>query len=547
MPASALRFGHFTLLPGEQRLLREGAEVPLGPRAFALLCQLAQRPGRLVSKDEIFQTVWRGLVVEESNLHVQVSLLRKAIGADAVLTVPGAGYRFALDVTQAAEPEPELEPTAAGVNGHVARPAAASQPPLRRLSVIVLPFVESRAPPDEAYFADAITDDVTTQLSKIRGSYVIGSSTALAHKGEKFDIATVARDLGVRYVLQGRLERTDASVECNVRLSDAATGAVVWSDVVEVPRLGVSHLRRELVARLAAALDLELIAAEAGRARVEGADHPEAQDLVMQALAISREGASQERYEAAIRLCDQALRLQPEHGPALAVRARFRVAVTAVWPGPDDDARIAQVDSDIMRALAQDSLDARSHAILSRVRQLQFRLDAAMAALDQALVLNPCDPMALGWRGHLLILGGRPEAAPELLHRALTLSPRDPVRWVWLMYLAWAHLLSGQYEQVLPWCEKASALMPLWWPTLHLHSAALAHLDRLDEARAAVARAAVLPHGREYAPRFRHSSNDEFLSRQRQHFAMGLLKAGVPDALERFEASAAFQRRGGKP
>ncbi|MCW5633623.1 MAG: winged helix-turn-helix domain-containing protein [Rubrivivax sp.] len=512
-----------------------------------MLCQLARRPGQLVTKDEFFQTVWRGLVVEESNLHVQVSLLRKAIGADAVLNVPGAGYRFVLDVREAAEPEPEREPPEAGASGRAAEPTSTSRPPLRRLSVIVLPFVESHAPPEEAYFADAITDDVTTQLSKIHGSYVIGSSTALAHKGEKLDIATVARDLGVRYVLQGRVERTEASVEANVRLSDAATGAVVWSDVIEVPRVGVGHIRHELVARLAAALGLELIAAEAGRSLVGGADNLEAQDLVMQALAASREGASRERYEAAIRLCDHALRLQPDFGPALAVRARFRVAVTAVWPGPDDEARIAQVDSDITRALAQDSLDARSHATLARVRQLQFRLDAAKAALDQALALNPCDPMALGWCGHFLILSGQPDAAPALLHRALTLSPRDPVRWVWFLYLAWAHLLSGEYEQALPWCEKAQALMPRWWPLLHLHAAASAHLDRPDEARAALARAEEVPQGREYALRFRHSQNEEFLSRHRQHWVMGLLKAGLPDALERFEAFAAFQRRCGKP
>lgn len=273
MPGSSHRFGAFVLLPGERRLLREGSDVALGPRAFEVLVALVERAGQLVTKDNLLAIVWPRLVVEEANLHVQVSQLRKVIGAEAIVTVPGLGYRFALPLDDRPAPE---------------------KAQLRRLSVIVLPFVESGTGPEQDYFADAITDDITTQLSKIKGSYVIGSPTAFAYKRERFDVAAVARELGVRYVLQGRIERSEEGVETNVRLSDAATGAVIWSDVIAFAKEGVINIRREVVARLAMALGLQLVVAEGRRSAADA--HPTAIDLVMQAQAAGAAGWSRSTY-----------------------------------------------------------------------------------------------------------------------------------------------------------------------------------------------------------------------------------------------------------
>ena len=522
-----LRFGPFTLLPGEHRLLRDGANVPLGPRAFGLLCLLAQRPGQLITKDEMLDAVWHGLVVEEANLHVQMSLLRKAIGAQAIITVPALGYRFALPVINA--------PAAIAVT-----PA----PPglLRRLSVIVLPFVESGATPEQAYFADAITDDVTTQLSKIRGSYVIGNRTAQAHKGEPVDIAVLARELGVRYVLQGRIERNGQGVETNMRLSDAMTGAVVWADSITVAKAGLSDIRHELVARLANALNLQLIAVEAGRSQRDNIDDPEAMDLVMQARVAAQARWSPQRYDASLRLCEQALQRQPRFGPALAERARLLTARAASWSGPNCETMIAQADADIHQALAQDPLDARCHFVLSTVRQLQFRFDAAFAALDQALELNPSDSEALAWHGFLLLCTGAAAHAAEPIRRALALSPRDPQRWSWLFWIGWSHLLNGQYPKAVLWLEKSIAVMPYWATYRHL-AAACAHLGRDDEAQAALKGLADMAQNRsDHVRNLRTGNHETFLDQQRAHVALGLAKAGVADALQRHDQWAARQR-----
>ncbi|HLS57575.1 MAG TPA: winged helix-turn-helix domain-containing protein [Zeimonas sp.] len=242
-----MRVGPFTLHASKRQLLCSGARVPLGPRTFDLLCALAQRAGSLVSKDELLDAVWPGRDIEETNLHVQASKLRKVLGPDALITVAGRGYRLALPV-RAADPSPAAE----AVN------------PTRPLSIVVLPFVEPVAPPAQAYFADAVTDDVTTQLARIKGSFVIASSTALALRGETLSLAACARELGVRYVLQGRIERGRGRLELNARLSDAQTLAVLWSGDFTVGAADLRTLRRELVARLAASLDLELVHAAGG-------------------------------------------------------------------------------------------------------------------------------------------------------------------------------------------------------------------------------------------------------------------------------------------
>jgi len=201
--------------------------------------------------------------VEEANLHVQISQLRKVIGSEYVTTVLGRGYRF-------------VGPVQATTQAHEA-------PPSRRLSVIVLPFIERHAPPDQAYFADALTDDITTQLSKIKGSFVIGTTTAFTYGRNVPDFTTVATELGVRYALQGRIHRESDEIEVNARLSDARTGAVIWSDSLTVPLGRVGQVRREVVARLAKALDLQLAHAEAAHAARVPNSSIEAVDLVMQA------------------------------------------------------------------------------------------------------------------------------------------------------------------------------------------------------------------------------------------------------------------------
>jgi TolB-like protein len=516
MAIAALSFEAFTLHPGERRLQRGGMDVPLGPRAFDLLCELTAHPGELLTKDDLLSTVWRGLVVEEANIHVQVSQLRKAIGPDAVVTVPGRGYRFTLPV-QAATP-----PT-----------------PTRRNSVIVLPFEEPGAPPEHAYFANAITDDITAELSRIRDSFVVGTPTAMTYRHEAADLWRFASELGVRYALQGRLERDESGVEVSARLYDTRTGAIVWSDTIELPLDSVRRIRKELVARLANALELQLVHAQAQRSAAQNSE-PDVVDLIMQGRDVGGWNWSQQDYANSIAFFDRALAIAPDDADALAWRADARVAQAAAWPGPDLERLITQAERDALHALRVDPQQVIAHVSLAVVRNMQFRRDEASMECDVALDLEPNSVRALHLRAEIHRLGGRADLGLPYEQRGLDLSPRDPHLWCVLTRMGWLHIHLGDYEAALGWLQRAQALQSHWAIERGL-IAMHANLGHIDRARELVA---LQPEEFTRCNWNRVSDHPDFLEQMRRHYFPGLRKAGALPYPGYDEEWLARQRRG---
>jgi TolB-like protein len=214
--SSELVFDRWVLLPGRRQLLRDGIPVPLGSRAFDLLLALVEARGELVSKNALLDRVWPGTVVEENNLQVQMSALRKALGEDAnrlIVTIAGRGYRFAATVVT----------TPTGV-----LPSAAARYAIERPVLAVMPFRNLSGDPEQEYFADGMAEDLITALSHLRWFSVIARNSAFTYKGQVMDVRQIGRELLAGYVLEGSVRKAGGRIRIAVQLSDTATGRQVF-------------------------------------------------------------------------------------------------------------------------------------------------------------------------------------------------------------------------------------------------------------------------------------------------------------------------------
>ena len=360
-------FDDFRLDRGAGGLFRadeNGVLVPvaIGSRALALLTLLVRRHGDLASKGEIMTTVWPGMVVEDSNLPAQILALRRVLdrgwaNGSCIQTVSGRGYRFAATVTRCGTDPPP----AVGGNGDdhgagappVSRPATvarARQRPWRqiavlflgfavcgslvawiwghrwlgtadtrpRLSMVVLPFSSLGTDPDQERFVDAITSDLTTELSRIGHSFVVSRNTAFTYRTKSIDTKQIGRELGVRYVLEGSVRRLGNKVRVDAQLIDAEADALLWAQQFDADVGDLFALEDELTTRIAIALGIELVDREAARS----VRQPDAFDYILRGISVMNKPKTRQTYAEAISLFDRALALDPQ-----APEAQSRLAI----------------------------------------------------------------------------------------------------------------------------------------------------------------------------------------------------------------------------
>ena len=379
----------------------------------------------------------------------------------------------------------------ATVAANPAAPAPSAPQEAKHLSIVVLPFANLSGDPAQDYFADGVTDNLTTDLSRIRHSFVIAHNTALAYKGKAIDAREIGKALGVRYALEGSVQREGSRVRVNAQLIDAESGAHLWADRFEEDAADLFKLQDQVVARLANALGMELIKAEA--ARSAGAKNPDATDFVMRGNALWAQSSvtpSRENFDAATAMFDRALAIDPDEVGALAGESiLYSVGVTFGFRPYDKD-RAAKALSQAERAitLAPDSVSGYL-AKAAYLNILTNKFNEAHSIVDEGLAANPNSPALYIWRGIINTNLRQYEQAKSDILQAIRLSPRDPGLGNFHWLLGAAEFGLGHFEAS---AEENSKAIDLGFRTFHAYvdlAAAYAAQDKILEAKAALEQA----------------------------------------------------------
>jgi len=554
-------FDHLEIRPTDRRLLIDGHSAPLGARAFDVLLALVERRDRTVTKNELIDLVWHGLVVEENNLQVQISTLRKLLGQNVIATIPGQGYRFAL---QAEEAEPSSLPPMAGAGYRFTRPiesaisasvepnadatkaapppsepmgsreldafrtealaadapakpglsrfwaggtrrwsaatlaitvlllvlgggffwrhefetappsaaspsfattAADSRPsmaspanmPPNRPSLAVLPFDSLGGSSENSYFADGMTDDIITDLSKLSGILVVARNSSSTYKGKSVTVQQVAKELGVRYVLEGSVRREGDTVRINAQLVDALGGQHLWAERYDGSIRDVFALQDKVIGQIVAALALNLTQDEQTRVGLVETRNPQAYDAVLRGWAHYRQG-SEDETKKAIALFEQAIVLDPEYARAhAAVAAASWRIVQSYWEVTTQGGYQRSFDRmQAALAKAMQRPNALVYAVSAEVLSRQGRYAEAFTEIGRAMALAPNDPDNYLSKARILNATGRAAEAEESVRWAMRLDPLYSPDYLRTLAMSLFH--QQRYEEAVKTLERLLAL-----------------------------------------------------------------------------------------
>jgi TolB-like protein/Flp pilus assembly protein TadD len=400
--------------------------------------------------------------------------------------------------------------------------------PRPRLSLVVLPFANVGGDHDQEYVIDGITESLTVDLSRISGASVIARNTAFAYKEKAVDLRQVGRDLNVRYVLEGSVQRGGNRLRVYVQLIDCDTGAHLWAERFEQELADLFEMQDDIVARLASQLGAELVVAEARRA--ERSPNPDSMDFYFRARALINRGSTAEYLKPAEAFLERALQLDPNNVDALAAKGWVDMDFSAGFMADDRAVRLASAEAVAIKALSLAPNHAFAHLVLGSFYNTVNRGDEAIAEFEHALMLDRNLVYAHALIGMAKTALGRAAEAESHYREALRLSPCDVAAHHWMSSAGTSKLHLAEYEEAVAWFRRAIEANRNFAFTHLSLAAALAHLGRIDEAGAAAKAGLALEPGFTIA-RFRagERSGDPVYLAGRDRIYEGMRRAGIPE------------------
>ncbi len=518
--ARVYAFGRFRLDTGARCVYADDSPVALSSRAFDILQLLIEHRDRVVAKDEIMESVWQGTFVDENNLAVQVSALRRALSggdgaAQLIVTVPGRGYRFVgrIDEAEAAEPAKEPAPEPASQPPPASRPpvetaiSPAADPPGKirklpvmaaalgavvvlsmalvvglwtgrigpappvtapqvqnpsaapppRLSIAVLPFRNFGDDAQENYLADALTDDLTTDLSHLPGSFVIARMSADVYKNRVVPADQIGRELGVRYLLEGSLRRVGDGLTINAQLIDTATGAHLWAERFDAQRQQLGETQTTIVRHIANALDFTLVQIESKRSLKDRPDNPDALDLFFRARSMLDRDDSYKGLTDAQALLEKAIALQPDFVDAMSELSWLLLRKVGDFDDPTDAQDMKAARALITRGIELAPRNPRMLTARGLLLKRDGRFQEAIDSYETALSFDPSDIDARTGLALCEVNLGHADKAEALIRAVLLIDPQDPENRVRYDQLGLIYLMLGRSEDAMEWLHKSAA------------------------------------------------------------------------------------------
>jgi len=483
-------------LDTDRRELRRGtALVAVEPQVFDLLVHLVRHRDRVVSKDDLLASVWNGRIVSESALFNRINAARSAIGDTGdrqrlIKTLPRKGIRFVGEVRE--DETPIVGAILPGPATHRAGTVDASAPgegpalPLPdRPSIAVLPFANMSDDPDQEYFADGISEDLITGLSRIRWLFVIARNSSFVYKHRAVDVKQVSRELGVRYVLEGSVRRAGQQLRISAQLIDAVTGGHHWAERYDRDLGGIFAVQDEITRSVVAAIEPQLLAAEGVRALLRSSDDLGAWELVARSQTHVWH-LTRSDYERAIDALKRTVAAYPDYAPAQSLLG-FCLVFAAHMGWIDSDQGLQPGRQHALRAIALDDRDPWGHIALGVCAMMERRTEESIAALRRAVTLNPNSAAAHSHLSRGLAFAGRDREAIEHGEVAIRLSPLDPDMALFLGGFAVANFAAGRYAEAADYATEAAWLRPGFLGVQRMRCASLAMAGRIDEARLSLA------------------------------------------------------------